>query len=99
MATLQLQPGPMQGILKGLVEGLVQASSGQQLSRAYLYGSLLYYLQLTNEQTLDHLAGTHRVYRSVVCACQGDGLFCINMTAMQLIHIVNYYMLCLYITL
>ena len=69
MATLQLQPGPMQGILKGLVEGLVQASSGQQLSRAYLYGSLLYYLQLTNEQTVDHLAGTHCVYRSVVCAC------------------------------
>ena len=61
MATLQLQPGPMQGILKGLVEGLVQASSGQQLSRAYLYGSLLYYLQLTNEQTVDHLAGTHCV--------------------------------------
>jgi len=59
MSISRLQPGPMQGILKGLVEGLIQATSGQQLSRAYLYGALLYYLQLTDEQSADHFTGTH----------------------------------------
>ena len=59
MSISRLQPGPMQGILRGLVEGLMQATSGQQLSRAYLYGALLYYLQLTNEQAADHLTGTY----------------------------------------
>jgi len=48
----------MQGILRGLVEGLIQATSGQQLSRAYLYGALLYYLQLTTELPgQDHFTG------------------------------------------
>ena len=55
----RLQAGPMQGILRGLVEGLVQATSGQQLSRAYLYGALLYYLQLTNEDATDQFTGEH----------------------------------------
>lgn len=72
----RLQPGPMQGILRGLLEGLVQATSGQQLSRAYLYGALLYYLQLTSEQTADQFTGNHYVavitvyatlYTPVVC--------------------------------
>ena len=49
----------MQGILRGLVEELIQATSGQQLSRAYLYGALLYYLQLTNEQSEDQFTGNH----------------------------------------
>ena len=56
----------MQGILRGLVEGLVQATSGQQLSRAYLYGALLYYLQLTNEDTADQFTGNHYVYLMTV---------------------------------
>lgn len=59
MSISRLQPGPMQGILRGLVEGLMQATSGQQLSRAYLYGALLYYLQLTNEQAADHFTGSY----------------------------------------
>ena len=59
MSVSRLQAGPMQGILRGLVEELVQATSGQQLSRAYLYGALLYYLQLTNEETADHFTGNY----------------------------------------
>ena len=55
----RLQPGPMQGILRRLLEGLIQATSGQQLSRAYLYGALLYYLQLTSEQNGDQFTGNH----------------------------------------
>ena len=61
MSVSRLQAGPMQGILRGLVEGLVQATSGQQLSRAYLYGALLYYLQLTNEETADQFIGKHYI--------------------------------------
>lgn len=57
MSMSRLQPGPMQGILKELVEALVRATSGQQLSRAYLYGAVLYYLQLTNEQSEDQATG------------------------------------------
>ena len=57
----RLQTGPMQGILKGLVDGLVQATSGQQLSRAYLYGALLYYLQMTSKQAADQFTGKHCV--------------------------------------
>ena len=59
MGVPQLQAGPMQGILRGLLDGLLQATSGQQLSRAYLYGVLLYYLQLTSEQTADQFTGNH----------------------------------------
>ena len=61
MSVTRLQAGPMQGILKGLVEGLVQATSGQQLSRAYLYGALLYYLQMTSKQAADQFTGNHFV--------------------------------------
>ena len=61
MGVPQLQAGPMQGILRELLDGLLQATSGQQLSRAYLYGALLYYLQLTSEQTADQFTGNHCV--------------------------------------
>ena len=57
MSISRLQPGPMQGILRRLLEGLMQATNGQQLSRAYLYGALLYYLQLTSEQNGDQFTG------------------------------------------
>ena len=42
-----LYSGPLLAIMSGLVESVLKAPTGMQQVRAYLYGSLLYYLSMT----------------------------------------------------
>ena len=42
-----LYSGPLLAIMSGLVESVLRAPAGLQQLRAYLYGSLLFYLSMT----------------------------------------------------
>ena len=42
-----LHSGPLHAILQGIVEGILRTPAAHQGTRAFLYGSLLYYLMMT----------------------------------------------------
>ena len=45
-----LYSGPLLAIMSGLVKNILRAPAGMQQERAYLYGSLLYYLSITRSR-------------------------------------------------
>ena len=45
-----LYSGPLLAIMRGIMENILKAPAGLQQVRAYLYGSLLYYLTMTRDQ-------------------------------------------------
>lgn len=47
-----LYSGPLHGIMKALMDNVLKAPAGMQQARAYLYGSLLYYLTMTTSKEL-----------------------------------------------
>ena len=59
----QANAGPLQSILRRLLDSLLVCPSGMQRLRSYLYATLLSYLHMTKEREteLDHYRGNYRL--------------------------------------
>ena len=49
-ALSSLYSGPLHGIMQGLIDNILKVPAAMQQAKAYLYGSLLYYLTMTKQE-------------------------------------------------